>query len=217
MKQKKKLLLIVLIFAVLIAGAAILYNTLKNTGREGGLAKTGSSSGQDSGSDTDPDSDSAENKDSGSGSAKDDAGQEKNASLPSAPDFTVQDAAGKDVALSDLFGRPIVLNFWNSNCPPCRQEMPDFEEIHKENPDIRFVMVDTVGANGETLESGKAYIEEEGFTFPVYYDVKMEASTAYQIRAFPTTFLIDSNGKIVSYGEGMLDKETLLTALEDVK
>lgn len=132
-------------------------------------------------------------------------------------DFTVQDEDGNTVTFSNLFGKPIVLNFWNSNCPPCRQEMPDFEEVHKENPDVQFVMVDTVGMNGETLESGKTYIQETGFTFPVYYDVDMEAIRAYSIRAFPTTYLINSEGKIEAYGEGMLDKETLINALASIK
>ena len=95
--------------------------------------------------------------------------------------------------------------------------MPDFEEVHKENPDVQFVMVDTVGMNGETLESGKTYIQETGFTFPVYYDVDMEAIHAYSIRAFPTTYLINSEGKIEAYGEGMLDKETLINALASIK
>lgn len=198
---KKPVIVTLFLFLLLLAVGSFLYGHLKNTKKEGAL-----SSGQTSGKTTGSDSENTDTDTSKSGD-----------SLTAAMDFTVQDANGNAVSLSDLFGKPIVLNFWNSNCPPCRQEMPDFEEVSKSNPDIRFVMVDTVGMNGETLESGTSYISENGFTFPVYYDINQEAITAYGIRAFPTTFLINSQGKIVTYGEGMIDKNTLVRALEQIK
>lgn len=68
-----------------------------------------------------------------------------------APDFTVVDAKGDSVNLSDLLGKPIVLNFWASWCPPCKSEMPDFNEVYKEvGEDITFMMVDLVDGQRET-------------------------------------------------------------------
>ena len=205
MKSKKKLWITVIIFIFLLAGAVFLYQFLDDTKREGGLSSSVETEKETSSEHTSEEETSEKNT------------SEQGTTYPDAIDFTVQDADGNRTSLSDFFGKPIVLNFWNSNCPPCRQEMPDFQQIAKENPDIHFMMVDTVGLNGETIESVKAYIEESGFSFPVYYDINMEAVSAYGIRAFPTTFLINKDGKVQAYQEGMLDKESLQNALPSIR
>ena len=133
-----------------------------------------------------------------------------------APDFTVQGAGGEELTLSQLVGdKPVVLNFWTSKCGPCRTEMPDFEAAHQAYGDqVTFLMVDSVGFMGETEESGRAYVEEQGFTFTVGYDTDQTATYTYGIRAFPTTFFIDADGNVVAYAEAMLTPEALETGLE---
>ncbi len=130
-----------------------------------------------------------------------------------APDFTVFDTDGAEITLSSLMdaGKPVVLNFWASTCPPCRNEMPDFEAaFQKYGQDIQFIMVDAVGSmNGETRQAGSDYVAEQGFTFPVYFDDEQHAVSSFGIRAFPTTFFLNADGTIEAYGEGMLDAETL--------
>ena len=131
------------------------------------------------------------------------------------PDFTMQNATGSNVNLSDLFGKPIVLNFWATWCPPCRSEMPDFNTVFEElGEDIQFVMLDAVDGVRETKEKGEAYVIEQGFTFPVYYDIEQDAVMQYGIRAFPTTLFIDSEGYIVAGVEGAINEATLRKGID---
>ena len=122
-----------------------------------------------------------------------------------APDFTVVDAAGNEVKLSDYFGRPIVLNFW---CPPCRAEMPYFEEVYKAREDVQFMMVNATGGR-ESMESAQEYIAETGYTFPVFYDTTGEAAWQYGVSSLPMTIFIDENGELVTYAARSIEKDTL--------
>lgn len=135
-----------------------------------------------------------------------------------APDFTVWDQDGKQTSLKEILeGKPAVINFWTSKCPPCKEEMPDFEEVYQEMKDqVQFIMVDSVGCMGETEESGRAYVEEQGFTFPVYYDLGMDAVINYGIQVFPTTYILNGEGRLVTGGRGMISKDTLQELLEQV-
>ena len=135
--------------------------------------------------------------------------------LELAPDFTVVDAQGNEVKLSDFFGKPIVLNFWASWCGPCKSEMPDFNEIYLEKGDeIQFLMVNLTDGYQETLEQAKAFVEESGYSFPVYFDVKSEAAYIYSVTSIPTTYFIDASGAPVAYGRGALSAETLLQGID---
>ena len=92
-----------------------------------------------------------------------------------APDFTVLDYDGKEVKLSAFKGKPVVLNFWASWCGPCKSEMPDFNEIYQEYKDqICFMMVNLTDGTQETMEKAKAYVDGQGYSFPVYFDTKSE-------------------------------------------
>ena len=127
-----------------------------------------------------------------------------------APDFTVQDINGNDVKLSDLLGKPVVLNFWASWCPPCKREMPEFNVVFEElGDDIHFMMVCMVDGARETKETGAAFIADSGYTFPIYFDIRQEASALYGVRSIPTSMFIDSGGYIITKAEGSIDEETL--------
>ena len=135
---------------------------------------------------------------------------EEAAKVIPAPDFAVVDATGNEVTLSSLFGKPIVLNFWASWCPPCKSEMPDFNEVYKELGDeVTFVMVDMTDGMRETQEQASAFIEEQGFSFPVYYDINQEAANSYRVYSLPTTYFIDKNGTVVTGAQGAINKELL--------
>ena len=127
-----------------------------------------------------------------------------------APDFTVFDANGAEVRLSELFGKPIVVNFWASWCPPCKSEMPEFNKVYEEmGADILFMMIDLVDGQRETMEIGARYVADQGFTFPIYYDTKGEAGYNYSISSIPTTIFIDKDGYIITGAIGAIDEQTL--------
>lgn len=127
-----------------------------------------------------------------------------------APDFTVYTADGKAVKLSDMKGTPVVLNFWASWCPPCKSEMPDFNAVCKEyDGKVTFMMVNLTDGESETVESARNFIHMMEYTFPVYYDTDMDASTVYGIQSIPTTFFIDAEGNLIAYASGAMDGETL--------
>lgn len=144
--------------------------------------------------------------------------QEQEREKIKAPDFTVLDAEGNAVKLSELFGKPIVLNFWASWCPPCKGEMPEFNKVYEEvGRDITFMMVDLVDGQRETKEKGAEYVKGQGFTFPVYFDTKQDAARKYGIASIPTTIFIDKDGYIVTGAESAIDEKTLQKGIDLIK
>ena len=130
-----------------------------------------------------------------------------------APDFTVTDMDGNSVSLSDKFGKPIIVNFWASWCPPCKSEMPDFEEAFKEyGNEITFMMVNMTGGR-ETVDSAKSFIEKSTYSFPVYFDTEYQAAMTYGVSSIPQTIFIDKDGNLTAYAQGMIDKNALDTGI----
>ena len=113
-------------------------------------------------------------------------GETEGEAANTAPDFTVQDGEGNSVKLSDFFGKPIVLNFWASWCPPCKAELPDFEDACKKyDGEVVFLMVNMTDNQMETVEVAKAFVAEQGYTFPVYFDTQYEAAYLYGLSSIP--------------------------------
>ena len=111
-----------------------------------------------------------------------------------APDFQLPALDGEAVSLGDFRGKPVLLNFWATWCGPCRMEMPFLQLTYEEWSDKGLVVlaVDV----GESQPTVKEFIERFVFTFPVLLDPGQEVALMYNIRAFPTTFFIDADGKI---------------------
>ena len=96
--------------------------------------------------------------------------------------------------------------------------MPHFEEKAKELAGtVEFVMVNCTDGGRETVETASAYIAEQGFTFPVFYDTAMEAVTAYGASSLPMTVFIDAAGSIVTYAVGAIDAETLQRGIDMIQ
>ena len=141
-----------------------------------------------------------------------------NGNQTTAPDFTVYTAGGEAVKLSDLRGKPVILNFWASWCGPCKSEMPDFQEAFAEHgQDVQFVMVNLTDGDRETVQTASDFISGQGYTFPVYFDTEYQAANAYTVNAIPQTHFINSNGSIAHSVNGMIDYERLKKGIEGIK
>lgn len=112
----------------------------------------------------------------------------------SAPDFSITSFDGETLTLSELRGQVVVLNFWASWCPPCREEAPYLEETWRKYQDkgVVFIGVDYVDVEPEAL----AYIEEFNITYFNGPDLRTTISQAYNIQGVPETFFVKKNGEI---------------------
>lgn len=127
-----------------------------------------------------------------------------------APDFTVLDKDGNTVRLSEKFGKPIVINFWATWCPPCKQELPDVDKLCKEYGDrVVFMMVNLTDGYRDTVDGTKRFVSGKGYTFPVYFDTKDNAASAYNVSSIPQTTFIDAKGNIYTTRIGAMNEATL--------
>ena len=134
-----------------------------------------------------------------------------------APDFTVLDKDGNTVRLSEKFGKPIVINFWATWCPPCKQELPDFDKLCKEYGDrVVFMMVNLTDGYRDTVDGTKRFVSGKGYTFPVYFDTKDNAASAYNVSSIPQTTFIDANGNVYKTRIGAMSEATLRSYLNSL-
>jgi cytochrome c biogenesis protein CcmG/thiol:disulfide interchange protein DsbE len=119
-----------------------------------------------------------------------------------APDFTLVTFEGESITLSDLVGQVVVINFWASWCPPCREEAAYLEATWRQYKDmgVVFLGVDYVDTEPEAL----AYIEEFDITYPNGPDLGTRISQLYRIQGVPETFFVAKDGTIRSVKIGPL-------------
>lgn len=184
MKNKSLIIVIVALIAV-VAVAAIVYPSLANKANEALEATT---------------------------SASQDKTDE--ALYPKASDIKLFDKDGKEVLLSDFYGKPVILNFWATWCGYCIQEMPDFEAaFRKYGDDVQFLIVNT----DDGISKGEAFIMDKGYTFPTYYDLEYSAAITYGITGIPRTIALDKDGLIRYNRSGMLSADALEQVISLIK
>ena len=149
------------------------------------------------------------------------ASQAESESIPQkneelAKDFTVYDADGNEVRLSDFIGKPIVLNFWASWCGPCKSEMPEFNEKYLElGGEIQFLMVNLTAS--DSIANANALLASNGYSFPVFYDTSTSAASAYGVQYIPMTVFIDRDGYVMATEVGAISAEKLEERIELIK
>ena len=200
MKDRKTLVLLALAFVIVLAGAYLLYDRLGSQYAPDQLAVES----------TPVPADTAES------TAARQTAEDAAAESAAAPDFTAYDADGNAVQLSDYFGKPLVLNFWASWCGPCKSEMPAFQQAYEQEDGVQFLLVNMTGGR-ETQADAEALLEEEGYTFPVLFDLDLDAAMTYGVTALPTTYFLDAEGNLVAWAQGAIDAETLQKGLSMIR
>lgn len=196
MNEKKKLLTVVLVLVVVIALAYALYDYLG-----AGIAPTQLSPAATPAPElTEADPEPAE---------------EETPERIALVDVPLFDADGNEVRLQSFVGKPLVINFWATWCPYCLQEMPHFQEQYEAVGDrVQFLMIDVADGSRETVSAGQAFIEKQGYTFPVVYDTSLNAAYAYGASALPITYFIDAEGYVVAGYRGALTAELLQMGID---
>lgn len=153
-----------------------------------------------------------------SGGAQEDAGgaQEESGEIPviPAPDFTLTDQYGETHTLSDYQGKTVFLNFWATWCGPCKMEMPDIQALYEEWDEnagdlvVLGVAGPGIGQEG-SAEDIAAFLEANGYTYPVVMDDTGTLFYQYGISAYPTTFMIDPEGNVFGYVQGAVSREIM--------
>ena len=206
MNNKKLLLIIVVVFILIMVGASILYRTLGKNVETQQLMVNETIHESINESVEESIEETYEQQ------------TEETKILVKAPDFVVYDIDGNEVHLSDFFGKPIVVNFWASWCGPCKSEMPDFHEKYLEiGEEIQFLFINMTDGSRETVETASSFIEEQGYTFPVFYDTSLNAAYTYGAYSLPTTFFIDAEGNGIAQATGAIDGATLQKGIDMIK
>ena len=131
-----------------------------------------------------------------------------------APDFILTTFKGTTISLEDLRGKPAVINFWASWCPPCRIEAPLIERTWRayKNRGLIFLGVNIQDRKEDALN----YIREFNITYPNGPDPTGEISIDYGVSGLPVTFFVSSKGEVVRRWVGAIEKSVLISSIEEI-
>ncbi|MFS0688686.1 TlpA disulfide reductase family protein [Sporosarcina sp. 179-K 8C2 HS] len=132
-----------------------------------------------------------------------------------APDFELQTLDGETTRLSDYRGQRVFINFWATWCPPCRAEMPDIQKI-SEDGDVVVLAVNLAYTERNQNDAAK-FIEELGLTFPIPLEEDGKLAEQYRVFAYPTSYLIDSEGRVQFVAMGAMNYDMMRRELNKLR
>lgn len=200
--MRRKHALTVVVAAAAVAGVG-LFATLRPAphtpavaSTEGDTSRPGGSSGPAGGTTASPRA--------GQGLGLDEVVRELDLIRPSrskrAEDFTVALLRGETLKLREQRGKAVMINFWATWCPPCREEMPAMERLYRRHRERGFVLLAVSVDTDASLV--RPFLEQHKLTFPVTLDAKMDLANTYGVRALPSSFLVDRHGYLAALALG---------------
>jgi peroxiredoxin len=124
-----------------------------------------------------------------------------------APELTLYDLDGNKVSLSDFRGQVVLLNNWATWCPPCRQEMPEFQAYYENHKSTGFQIL-AVEA-GQPEDDVRAFVEQQGLEFRILLDPGNLSQRTFQQSTLPNSFVIDRQGQLKLAWIGAINRSTL--------
>lgn len=128
-----------------------------------------------------------------------------------APDFSLETLNGEVLSLSEFKGKKVFVNFWATWCPPCRAEMPDIQTF-SEDEDVVVLAINLMHTE-DSLLTVDNFIKDRDFTFPVLMDESGEVADQYLVQAYPTSYMIDSKGRIQYIALGAMNYDLMVREL----
>ena len=120
-----------------------------------------------------------------------------------APDFTAKGLDGTAYTLSELLEQgPVYLDFWTTWCKPCQMALPKLDELHAKYAEAGFTLLTIASDDQKTISKVKPHVKSRGWDFPVILDSKREIGNKYNVRNYPTSYLIGQDGRIVKVHVG---------------
>lgn len=130
-----------------------------------------------------------------------------------APEFQATTLQGTNVSLAELAGKVIVLDFWATWCPSCRQSIPELRDLVKKYPADKFVLISVSEDQGET--AWKSFVDKKDMDWPQVFDAGHRIQSSFNIRAYPTYIVIDGEGVVRQNISGSNPQESLASRIKD--
>jgi len=132
-----------------------------------------------------------------------------------APDFDLRDPTGRQVHLSALRGEPVLVNFWFTTCPPCKEEMPELSRAYQ-NHRAQGLTVVAINSQDEQALAVRLYAKTMSLTFPLVLDPGRKVTSRYGVTAAPTSVFVGRDGRVRYVQIGAMDRSFLEQRLKDI-